>query len=148
MRRLHRWRELSPEDRRLLLHALLRLGLIRLGLWLFPRRIVRRLQIQNTSHSPTQPGQFDPDRIAWAVSTASRYVPGASCLVQATAAQSLLAGSGYPTTLQIGVTKDENGHLMAHAWVEYHGKVLIGGLDDLSRFRPLRPRDLKGPTDV
>jgi hypothetical protein len=67
------------------------------------------------------------DRIAWAVSLAGRYVPRATCLTQALAMQILLKREGIAVQLHLGVAKDEQGRVTAHAWLEQDGRVLIGG---------------------
>jgi hypothetical protein len=64
-------------------------------------------------------------------------VPGATCLSQALAAQTLFLRQGYPAELHIGVAKNETGQLEAHAWVESEGQVVIGDLQNLSRYTPL-----------
>jgi hypothetical protein len=74
--------------------------------------------------------------LIWAVTAASRYVPGATCLAQALAAQVLLGRTGYPARLRIGVAKGEERKFEAHAWVESQGRVVIGG-PGLGRFTPL-----------
>jgi hypothetical protein len=78
-----------------------------------------------------------PERIAWAVRVARRYVPAATCLSQALAVRTLFRRQGYPAQLRIGVTKGERGQLEAHAWVESEGKIVIGGSQDLARYTPL-----------
>lgn len=87
-----------------------------------------------------RPPTANPERIAWAVQAASRYVPDAACLVQALAAQVLLARNGYQSDLRIGVAL-EQGVLQAHAWVESQGKVLIGGGPVLDHLTPLATFD-------
>lgn len=82
-----------------------------------------------------------PERIAWAVRAASRYVPDAACLTQALATQVLLARNGYPSNLRIGVTFGEQKSLHAHAWVEVQGRVLIGGGAFLEQLTPLADLD-------
>jgi hypothetical protein len=75
------------------------------------------------------------DQIVWAVSVASRYLPGeVKCLARALATQILLHRYGYTATLCLGVAKGEKGQLEAHAWVESQGEVVIGGLSNLSSF--------------
>ena len=39
----------------------------------------------------------------------SRYLPGATCLTQALAAQALLTQSGFPSQVEIGVAKETTG---------------------------------------
>jgi hypothetical protein len=77
-------------------------------------------------HRPS-PSVVAPDRIAWAVVVVSSYVPAASCLTQALAAQALLARRGCPAQLQIGVARGAHGQLEAHAWVEVAGQAILGG---------------------
>ena len=84
----------------------------------------------------------DPEihrRVVWAVKTASRFVPKATCLTQALVAQIILARRGCATDLQIGVARSEQGSVEAHAWLESDGRVLIGGMTDLDRFTALPP---------
>jgi len=78
------------------------------------------------------------DKVIWAVSVASHYMPGGvKCLARALATQILLHWHGYPADLQIGVAKGEAGQLEAHAWVESQGQIVMGYLSNLSRFTPL-----------
>jgi hypothetical protein len=63
--------------------------------------------------------------VAWAVAVASRFVPKATCLVQALAGQALLARRGHAARLHIGVSKPE-GRFEAHAWLEDEGRPILG----------------------
>lgn len=65
--------------------------------------------------------------IAWAVTTAARYVPGATCLTQALAAQRLHTRSGCATELRLGATKGPDDVFRAHAWLERGDRVVVGG---------------------
>jgi hypothetical protein len=69
----------------------------------------------------------DLNRIAWGVQTASRFVPGANCLIRVIAAQYFLAGAGHHSQIRIGVAKDTGGRFLAHAWLISGGLVVIGG---------------------
>ena len=73
-------------------------------------------------------------RVVWSVSSASRFVPAATCLPQAIVAKSLLKRHGCPATLRLGVAMDSRQQLVAHAWVEHDGHILIGGMDSHSRY--------------
>lgn len=66
------------------------------------------------------------ERISWAISAAARRVPRASCLTQALAGTLLLAVHGHAATLRVGVAKDPDGRLQAHAWVESEGRTILG----------------------
>ena len=98
---------------------------------------------------------------AHAVRRTARLVPMASCLTQAMALQMMLARRGYhcavclgverrtaaPATESAGATPEfqadplargsdiADGKFRAHAWVEWHGRVLIGG--DVRGWKPL-----------
>ena len=99
MGRIHKFLQLPKQDRRLLVTSGLLLGAIRLGLWLLPIYTLHRLLTRVVS-KPIQPYGFDQpasEQVAWAVTAASRYVPGGqTCLTQALAAQVLLRRSGQP----------------------------------------------------
>jgi hypothetical protein len=78
-----------------------------------------------------------PERIAQLVKICDRRLPGErTCLVRSMTVETLLRVYGYSATHRIGVDKDDRAELEAHSWVEYEGEVLIGELDDLSRFTP------------
>lgn len=139
MGRLYKLLRLLVADRCLLVKAVLLVGAVRVGLWLLPFRVLRRL-LAGLSPANAQLQQGDPaliGRVVWAVKVASHYIPAATCLTQALATQALLSRRGHPAILRIGVTKSEAGKFQAHAWVEYQGKVVIGGSGARSHFTPL-----------
>jgi len=107
-----------------LLFVALRVGLSALPFGIFRRVLTRLARPQST---PSVAGRVAPERIAWAVTTASRYAFKPTCLVRAITAQLLLRRAGHPAELYIGVSKEENGRFRAHAWVEGSGSVIIGG---------------------
>ena len=89
------------------------------------RRVATRLPQRS---SPTRRYRL---RASWAAHAAGRrLLPERPCLTQALVLQYLLLRRGDDAAeLHIGVTKDEDGTLQAHAWVEHEGHVLIGGGD-------------------
>lgn len=140
MDRLRRFLRRPAQERTLFVKALLMLGLVRVGLWLFPFQTLRRF-LDRFARTPTDQHSADGsslNQVIWAVEAASRYVPGTrTCLVQALVARVLLVRRGHAVRLRIGVTKSEEGQLEAHAWVEGEDGIVIGGEDSLSRFTPL-----------
>ena len=138
--RIARFRSLSPSDRALFLIALLTIASVRVGLWLTSfRRLHRSLaRIARPTGSP-DPTPGEVDRIGWAVRSAARFVPGATCLPQALAAEAILRRRGHPADLRLGVTRGDD-RVEAHAWVESYGRVIVGG-GDLDRFEPLEASD-------
>ena len=108
--RLARFRSLPVFDRTLFAAALLALGSIRVGLRLtsFGRlhRLVERIARPAGASDPT-PGEAD--RIGWAVGSAARFLPDATCLPQALAAEAILRRRGHPARLRLGVSRNDDG---------------------------------------
>ncbi len=130
---------LCHSDRVLLVWAWFVLLAIRLGFRRNSFQSVERrcLQLGNRRFCFYRCFRQEPERIAWAVRTASRYIPGSrNCLIQALAAQVLLRQKGLPSQLRFGVAREQRSRLQAHAWLESQGKIVIGG-SDRERFRPL-----------
>jgi len=132
----------SKADWLLLLVCMCLLAGIRLSLWVLPFQTLRRMT-HTAGHlfASTRPARNQPmDRIVWAITVASRYVPRASCLTQALAAQVLLQRHGVATDLRIGLARSEQGQLQGHAWLEHNNQVIIGN-SDLQRFTRLTIKD-------
>lgn len=126
MNKIFRLFRRPPGEIALLARAGLELAIVRLGLLLFPFRWFYQRPARQPAAFQRPP--FPAPRIAAAVETAGRCVPGATCLVQALAGRHLLARYGYPSTLRLGVARGrEKDTLLAHAWLEWQGRVLLGG---------------------
>lgn len=66
--------------------------------------------------------------IKWAVISASRYTPWESkCLIKALTAQRMMRGKGIPTTIYLGVKKNEKNEMVAHAWTRCGSYFITGG---------------------
>lgn len=52
------------------------------------------------------------------------------CLVRALTAQSLLKKKKIPSTLYLGVGKDEEGKMVAHAWIRAGAMYVTGGIGE------------------
>ena len=129
---MNQWRSfwrLSLADRRLLIRSLILVGGFRLGVWLLPFRTLQTLLNRMPQQHWFAIGITKIGRITWAVAAASRYVPSATCLVQALAARTLLRMEGFPAHLHIGVAKESGQDFQAHAWVESQGSVVTGGAE-------------------
>jgi len=132
------WRKLaslSPPDRRLVLQAAALAAAVSVALHVAPFRLVRAALARVAR--PSRGAHLPVLRIVWAVTAATRRVPGANgCLVRALVAQALLAHHGHPAALRIGVTRRPAGAVTAHAWVESGGRVVLGGAER-PEFSPL-----------
>ena len=125
---------MSGSERRSLLAALATVGTVRLLLWALPYARVRGL-LERTAAPRAKLGTPTPDRIATDVDRAARVIPRATCLVQALAAEWLLARQGSAATVRFGVARGDRG-FEAHAWLESGGRVILGGAT-AARFAPL-----------
>ena len=76
------------------------------------------------------------EQLVRAIRIVSRFVPGATCLTQALAAQALLTQSGFPSQVEIGVARDDLRRLHSHAWVVCQGQVVLGG-QQLNHYNPM-----------
>ena len=129
MRRIHRFLNLSSVERCLLIKTWILLGVIRLGLELFPFSTLRKLLFKLTFLFRSLGENFSEEYLVWSIAVVSPYVPKTTCLAQALAAQFLLQQAGHQALLHIGVNYGIGGRLEAHAWVESQGRILIGGSD-------------------
>jgi hypothetical protein len=144
-RRLVSFFRLPFSDQALLIRATLAVVNAKLATRTLPlpkaRAIVTRQQRLGRTGVPVR-----ADRIVWAVETASRAIPGMkNCLVQAVAAEAMLIQAGYPCELRVGVAKKGPDELIAHAWVESEGRVVIGEFE-LERYTPMNAPSPRGGT--
>jgi hypothetical protein len=138
MSQVSKFFNLSMVEQRLLVKAVILLWIIRFGQWLHSFQTLHNLlgYLIHVSNGRRFGNSLSQDRIAWAVTAVSRYVVKATCLTQALTLQVLLQKEGYNAALRIGVIRNEEGQLHAHAWVESEGEVLIGG-SEISSYTPL-----------
>lgn len=120
------------------LEALFTVTALRAALWLLPFRWWRgRLALILNRPPAPAPGDMAPSFLAArAVESVSRFVPNASCLVQALALRRMLDRRGTVCDLRLGVTRSKRGDFEAHAWIESGGRILIGA-GPAARFKPL-----------
>lgn len=143
MKHIHKFLQLSRSEKFLLLQGLWVLALATLGLKIIPWLKLQSLLVnsarQHTKWRSNDPPQ--PRQITRAIRIASRCIPRATCLPQALTAQHLLIRYAYPADFQIGVAKDKQGRLEAHAWVNSSGQTIIGGVPGWQRFVPLSSKE-------
>lgn len=139
MRKILKFLLLPYQKKKLFSKSLLFVGLIRLCLWILPYRLlVKWLSVLGSSKDLNRSNDWNLIKeVSSSVRICAKYVPFASCLTQALATQTLLRLRKQNSILKLGVDKDENGKLIAHAWVEIDGKIIIGGLSDINRYSVL-----------
>ena len=123
-------RRLTGQQCRLLIEAGGLLVVARLGVWLVPfRRLAAHLGDEKAESPSTDIDQHRATaaQIGWAVRTLGRRLPWMSqCLVQAVAATWMLRRRRIASTLYLGVAKNADGQVNAHAWVRSGAQVLTG----------------------
>lgn len=71
--------------------------------------------------------RLTPERVAYCAGLAARlHALDATCLKKALVLHAMLTRRGFNSQLLIGASRAEDGQLDAHAWLECHGKVLLG----------------------
>ena len=147
-RKLRSFWGLSRRERRLAIATMALVAAVRLGVWTLPFRTMQRICGDLAKPGkPRQAPSADTLEIARAVRLASRYVPRATCLVQALATQILLGRHGHTGEVHIGVTLDPKLGFRAHAWVKSQGKVLVGGSEELDSYASMLVLNANGPHD-
>ena len=134
LRLTRRFLGLSHKERAVLIQAAVLLTGIRLALGVVPFATVRRILARlATSGGTIRLSECDyapagRSQAVWAVEAVGRNCPAiGTCLTQALAAHVLMGRTGHKSDLRIGVTRSAAGTFVAHAWLENHGRVLIGG---------------------
>jgi hypothetical protein len=145
LRELQLLRALDGSDRRLLVAALGWVLAARAALHAPGRSFVRKqAALDALARSLPSLPSCTSSAACWAVTAASKRVPGTVCLPWALALKGLLAQSGRHAELRIGVAPRATPDLPldAHAWLECDGEQLTWGQPveryDLLRARPGR----------
>ena len=130
MSRLDKFFNLPYAERNCLIEAGFWLGCARLAILVLPFRWIAPMLGKNMAQSPeVEEAANDEllDRISWAVTIASRHLPwDCLCLVQAMAGKAMLKRRGVTSTLYLGLAKDAEAHLKAHAWLRCGDRILTG----------------------
>jgi hypothetical protein len=139
MNRLRKFFRLPASERLLLVRAITLLAVVRIALWLLPFKTLQQIsaKLVPVFAASRKESRCPTERLVWAVQVASGYIPRATCLAQALAAQALLGLAGVPASVRIGVAKEMAGSFEAHAWLESGGEILMGGAEAAQRYTQL-----------
>jgi hypothetical protein len=127
---LIKYLHLPLRNKRLLIESLLILTVIRISLRLLPYKIISKLitRLDRMIYTNQHTADTLPDDICWAIIRTGQKIYGKdTCLPLALAGQLQLVLHGFPACTRIGVKINSGGGLIAHAWVELNGNVMIGG---------------------
>ena len=118
--------KISSKDKKVAMESFFWVIWIRIMLWLFPfTKVQRRVEKRVSQYYNVSNPIFYKSKLRIMIMVASKYVPRATCLVQALAGYILFSKHGYNTSIKIGVLT-ENGEFEAHAWLEHDEKVVLG----------------------
>ena len=138
MNRVARVASLSARRYALLLEALGMLSLVTPILRFGPDGWTGRV-LQHTALGDVTNQDHDPETVAQvvaAVRRASACVPRATCLGRALTGWWMLSRRNHRAIVRLGVKRDESRGFDAHAWLEFDGRVVIGG-EAAAGFTPL-----------
>ncbi|MFA5353975.1 MAG: lasso peptide biosynthesis B2 protein [Thermodesulfovibrionales bacterium] len=135
MTKIGKFLSLPASDKKLLMQALFLLLFVKTGLHTVPFRTFDSFLNRLSSHKVKQAAP--KDRILWSVNTAKRYLPFATCLVTALTCHFLLQRHRHNSSLKIGVRKNGDNILEAHAWIESEGRIVTGNIAGIENFIPL-----------
>jgi len=121
----------------LYIEAILWLGIVRITILIFSFKSIARFLSKHMSCSQKQYESKTIEiskTIVSSILTMSIYMPWeCKCLAQAITGKMMLKKRKISSTLYLGVAKDENGGLIAHAWLRV-GEIIILGGGGLNRF--------------
>lgn len=137
METLKRFSRLKMSEQLWLICALLYLTFVSVALKRLPLRRTQRILARLSRLSPLSATSATLPLAIWAVRVASPFVPGGgNCFVRALVLQTLLAHRLILTQLYVGfASTPEQAKIEGHAWLEHGDRVLIGEIEDLTRFR-------------
>ena len=149
---LKRYRDRTPDERRAVTRAGLLIAALQTALKVLPfQRVMEGVYrvarpSQSVGASPGEHSHFDRDLAVWAVEAAGRRLLSRNpCLPKALAVLLLFRRAGEDAEMHLGVARETDGPMQAHAWVESDGQVMIGGDVPLESYTRLPGLDHKFP---
>lgn len=130
MRLFRRLAVLNATEWLLLAEAVVAVPTMRLALTVLPFRFLQgAISGMARRGRPRVSPTDSPEQIAQMVNAVADRVPHATCLTRALAATLLLTRRGHTPTLRLGVARNDDGSLRAHAWLDCSGRTILGGSD-------------------
>jgi len=134
LRLVRRVLRLTPRKAVLLAEASVAITAARMQLKWVPFTWIRSRKLEREESGNPRASDDVGERIAWSVATSARRLPGTTtCLAQSLAAQALLLRRSVGGEIHLGVGKDDDHQLGAHAWLT-SGDAVITGEDEAEDF--------------
>ncbi|MFL0198644.1 lasso peptide biosynthesis B2 protein [Clostridium sp. WILCCON 0269] len=131
IKRMTKLFKLSWDEQRLLFEAFFLSGIARFAILSLPFNKLAAFVGKHREESSEQVSDIDEitiGKIKWAVSVVCRFTPWESkCFVQALAGQIMLKKRKIDSTLYLGVARDKEKKLLAHAWLRSGNIIVTGG---------------------
>jgi len=134
--KLHKFLALPGLEKGLYLNAAFWLLVVKAGLYLLPFERLRGWMAR-FDEPAGKPAEMEEMRTTiQAIERIARVLAPLriNCLPQALVGHRLLGRKGFNVELKIGVLKPPGDQLIAHAWLEYQGRVILGDLRGLEQF--------------
>ena len=131
--KVNKFLKMSCTDKDILIGAFLLTGIIRFSILFVTfsklAKLCGKYDEESTYNLPDKQISIG-NKVGYLVYSVSKYTPWESkCLVKALTAQIMLRKKKISSTVYLGVAKDENKKLIAHAWLRC-GKNIITGNDE------------------
>ncbi|MBV7276195.1 lasso peptide biosynthesis B2 protein [Clostridiaceae bacterium UIB06] len=130
VKKLYKFFKISFRDKMILIEAFCITGMIRFAiLFIDFSKIVKFTgnYKEESSEYLCETERFITKKVGWIVNTVSKNTPWESkCLVKALTAQILLKQKNISSTLYLGVTKNKQNKLIAHAWLRSGLDIITG----------------------
>jgi hypothetical protein len=131
---------INKKERTLFFQAYRIIGYTSLLISIFPlRRFLHRIGEQGKeSNTAISNGTIlEVLLVEKAIKRAIKYLPWRSkCFSRAITAKVLLKRMRISSTLYLGVAKDGNSNMIAHAWLRC-GDIIVTGKEEMSKFTPI-----------
>ena len=128
---------LNIEQKLLLMEAVLLLGISRILLLTAEFKKIAPYLGEHMKESSNELNELhlsEAKKVSWAVNTMSGHTLWESkCLAQAMTAKRMLNRRKIRSTLYLGVARDEEGQMIAHAWVK-SGDLILTGARGMEKF--------------
>lgn len=138
MSKLCKFMALQRQEKWLYLSVALWLLVVKTGLYLLPFDRLRGWVVGFGQSNGKLTNAQEMQTIIQAIERISQFLSSSriNCLPQALVGYMLLRREGFDVQLKIGVLKTPSDQLVAHAWLEYQGQVILGNLQCLGQFAP------------
>lgn len=132
-------------EQRLILEALLVMATVSFVIRFLPFRVLKKLinaeAVKVNDYSFFEEGGSSASEMTHLITkvitvTGNKITKDSKCLVQASSARIMLNKRGIPSTLYLGVKKNEIYNMKPHAWLVVNDQVMLGG-GELDQYVPV-----------